>query len=424
MKIWGIGQISPAEKQDILSKHREIYDGYKTMLPNVSNTQPLYVQDFANDKNGLVVNNKGEVKQYTNVGINEQVEESKEVCDECGAMEMSEGEGMCSECGGLMAEGECMECGWKGEVGAMEEQFEDEGMDDFEDEEMDRFSDVDMDDVEIEKSDVDRVKKEFRPGVDFGKSFDKFKGMLEGTGKLSDIYNVEDLGDNDFDYVEGGGNDYGTFEKMHHMKNIKSEQEFEDPDNEDDGFEDIQAGEEEMYEQGYTGGGNAPDFDLSNIKPAYDFISDGPGDVYPTEGEMEEQCLDCDDEFETMESAWAEEEMDEANDVSGVQGIYGDMEPAYDFDSEGPGKAGPYQRSSWNEEYEGEDEDVYWEKDLADDELDLDLTKFNPEDKSWSEITAYTGEDEFSHMDEEVKESVVKQQHRIMEMFTRMKVIK
>ena len=47
-----------------------------------------------------------------------------------------------------------------------------------------------------------------------------------------------------------------------------------------------------LDEQGYTGGGNAPDMDLSNIEPAYDFISDGPmagGDVYPTEGEMEEE---------------------------------------------------------------------------------------------------------------------------------------
>lgn len=420
MKIWGIGQISPAEKQDILSKHKELYDGYRTMYPNVSNTQPLYVQDFANDKNGLVVNNKGEVKQYTNVGINEQVEESKHEC---------------SECGGMMQEGECTECGWKGEVGAMEEE----------------------------------------------------------TGHLDDIYNVNDLGDNDFDYVEGGGNKFGTFEKMHHMKKIKSESKYEDPDNEDDGFEDIQSSEldelgthelskgkkyklkspgfeddvefedevddvsggkkmfkfkgkkvsshllpdkyvedfldkieDELDEQGYTGGGNAPDNSKSLIKPAYDFISDGPGDVYPTESEMKE--------YETMESAWSDEELDEMNDISGVQGVYGDMKPAYDFDSKGPGSAGPYQRSSWGggatdksleeQGYEGEDEDVYWEKDIEDGELDLDLTKFNPEDKSWEEITAHTGEDEFSHLDEDIKESFITQKNKINEMFNRMKIFK
>lgn len=425
MKIWGLGQISPEEKSDILSKHRELYNGYQTMQPKVSNTQPLYVQDFAKDKVGAVLNNKGIAKPYTNVGINEQV---KEVCDECGAMEIAE-EGMCSECGGVMAEGECMECGWKGEVGAMEEELDDEL--EFGDEDMevdDRVSSFDTEGNFLgavkQNPDMEIEKPKFRPGVDLGKSFEKFKGMFEATGKLSDIYNVEDLGDNEFDYVEGGGNDFGTFEKMHHMKKIKSEGEYEDPDNEDDGFEDLQAGESEMYEQGYTGGGNAPDNSKSLIKPAYDFVSDGPGDVYPTEGEMEEQCLDCDDEYETMESAWSDDELDEANDISGVQGIYGDMEPAYDFDSEGPGKAGPYQRSSWNEEYEGEDEDVYWEKDLEPGELDLDLTKFNPEDKSWEEITAHTGEDEFSHLDEDLKESLIKQKNRITEMFVRMKVIK
>jgi hypothetical protein len=279
------GRLSEQEKEDILSQHRELYNGYQTMQPKVSNQQPLYVQDFAKDKDGVVLNNKGDIKKYTNVGINEAKEEM-----------------LCSECGGMMQEGECSECGY--------------------------------------------TMEETQEGYE--------------TGKLSDIYDVEDLGDSDFDYVEGGGNDYNTFEKMHHMKKLRSESEedgveygIDDPDNEDDGFEDIQAGEGEMYEQGLTGGGNAPDMDISNIKSAYNFISDGPDEVYPTEGEIEE-----DDDFETMESAWLymEDELDEVNDISGVQGIYGDMDPAYDFDSEGPGKAGPYQRSSWNEELEDLDE--------------------------------------------------------------------
>jgi hypothetical protein len=485
---FGLGQLSATEKSDILDQHKSLYNGYQTMQPQVSNTQPLYTYDFAGDKDGMVVNNKGEVKKYTNMGINEQVE-SKE---------------MCEQCGGRMTEGICEQCA----------------------------------------------------GTE----------MEEGVGKLDDIYNVKDLGNNDFDYVEGGGNDYGTFEKMHHMKKIKSEGEYEDPDNEDDGFEDIQAGEEmdeddtdgkpyemgkrgmkasrarasftptpqeneilnnlfgqygedippivirylrklprktllnrlvrvglidkdllqgreTIDEQGYTGGGNAPDMDLSNIKPAYDFVSDGPmagGDVYPTEGEMEEQemspedkmkykrrgitydnllsfidyektqwdaCHDFSDEFEYadniissaidnffaetgqdyenddlfdelhdickdwfgedlisgyyeecegheeeedeedfmfMESAFADE-IDEV-DVSGSQGIYGEMDPPYDFDSEGPGKAGPYQRSSYNEE-EVEDEEEF-------------------------------------EIDEDLQESFHNQKNKITEMMSRMKVIK
>jgi hypothetical protein len=64
--------VSNEERENILNKHKHVYNGYKTLNPNpVENEQPLFVQDFANDKGGLVVNNKGEVKAYTNMGINE-----------------------------------------------------------------------------------------------------------------------------------------------------------------------------------------------------------------------------------------------------------------------------------------------------------------------------------------------------------------
>jgi hypothetical protein len=488
---FGLGQLSAAEKSDILDQHKSLYNGYQTMQPQVSNTQPLYTYDFAGDKDGMVVNNKGEVKKYTNMGINEQVEEKE----------------MCEQCGGRMTEGICEQCGG----GEME----------------------------------------------------------EATGKLDDIYDEEDLNPSaGFDYIEGPSNSTDTFEKMHHMKKIKSEGEYEDPDNEDDGFEDLEVGDqidedetdgkpyemgkrgmkasrarasftpspqeneilnnlfgqygedippivirylrklprktllnrlvrvglidkdllkgsETIDEQGYTGGGNAPDMDISNIKSAYDFVSDGPmagGDVYPTEGEMEEQispeqimyykrrgivysnilsfieaakgdfdmCHDFGDEFEYgdniigsalsdffvqigeeldsdfyyevydlckdwfgedliteymeecggqeeeeeedfmfMESAFADE-IDEV-DVSGSQGIYGEMDPPYDFDSEGPGKAGPYQRTSYNEE---------------------EIDEMEVEDEEEFEI------------DEDLQESFHNQKNKITEMMSRMKIIK
>jgi len=66
MRLYNTGQISNSEKSDILSKHREVYNGYKTMQPKVSNEQPLYVQDFANDKEGITVNGSGEVSSYSN----------------------------------------------------------------------------------------------------------------------------------------------------------------------------------------------------------------------------------------------------------------------------------------------------------------------------------------------------------------------
>jgi hypothetical protein len=60
------------EKNNILDQHKELYNGFATN--NVtSNQQPLYVQDFANDKGGITVSNTGNVMTYRNMGINEDV---------------------------------------------------------------------------------------------------------------------------------------------------------------------------------------------------------------------------------------------------------------------------------------------------------------------------------------------------------------
>jgi hypothetical protein len=430
-------KMSADEKENILNQHRSVYDGYRTMQPEVKNEQPLYVQDFAGDKHGMVVNNKGEVKRYTNFGINESTE-NKEVCDECGS---------------LMMEGECSECGWKGEVGEQddEEQNEPSMFDQIQNNvqqagefilanpELLALEHEEDGDPQYSRIDDPHSPKSHRRSGKFkrhqynesndvcnecgGMMYEGecsecgYKGGLEEeTGHLDDIYHEEDLNPtSEFDYVKGASNKTNAFhvkEQAEDYINYRdNEDDFEDPDNEDDGFEDIETGEE-LDEQG----GNAPDFDISNVEDAYNFQSDGPNTGYPVYEEMDEDCDEC---WEKMESAWSDE-VDE-QDVSGAQGIYGDMDPAYDFDSEGPGKAGPYQHSQY--ENKQEDEDAYYTKDLDDDELDLDFEKFNPRDKSWEEITAHTGEDEFSHLDEDIKESVVKQKNRIMEMMNRMKVI-
>ena len=430
---FGLGQLSAAEKSDILDQHKSVYNGYQTMQPQVSNTQPLTVYDFAGDKEGLVVNNKGEVKKYTNMGINEQVE-TKEVCDDCGAMIM---DGMCTECNyGHMEEGmgeTCEQCG-----GTM-------------------------------KEDV----CEQCGGT-----------MKEETGHLDDIYNQEDLNPTaGFDYIQGSSNDVDTFEGMHkklykesdadefvnYDDNMEDDDDFQDyessytedgmddPDNEDDGFEDINASEvtdgelgeiniedlikgkrykynhplhsdefeydsehkypegENMYgfKSGKTGyaipgkqvkdyvsrlddeefgsieeqGGNVDDIDDDDVQPAYNFDSNGPGDVYPV-NEFEDDDIK---EYEPMESAFAEDDLEEGDiygdaefneiDVSGVQGIYGAMDRAYDFDSGGPGKAGPYQEFSYESKMD-EDED-------------------------------------FKDVDEDLKESFLIQKNKITEMFNR-----
>lgn len=115
-------KITPEDRENILDKHKHVYDGYVTnyVKPGASE---LYVQDFANDKNGITVSNNGNVTHYKNMNINESecsecgVKEEK-MCSECGLdEEMCEckmNEKVCSECG--FAEGLC-ECGTNEEVG-------------------------------------------------------------------------------------------------------------------------------------------------------------------------------------------------------------------------------------------------------------------------------------------------------------------
>lgn len=108
--------ISEEERSNILDKHKKVYDGY-AVNQTTPNQQPLYVQDYANDKGGITINSKGEVSTYNNKIY---MKESKDICSECGLYEevcecgkggMYEEE--CKECGGPMTEGECNECGYK-----------------------------------------------------------------------------------------------------------------------------------------------------------------------------------------------------------------------------------------------------------------------------------------------------------------------
>ena len=64
--------MTQAEKNNILDQHKTIYDGFVTQYGQ-QKEQPLYIQDYANDKGGITLNNKGEVKTYTNMRINEDV---------------------------------------------------------------------------------------------------------------------------------------------------------------------------------------------------------------------------------------------------------------------------------------------------------------------------------------------------------------
>jgi hypothetical protein len=74
-------KLTKEEKENILDKHKSVYDGYVTEYGKSTNQQPLYVQDFANDKNGITVSNKGNVKAYTNLNINEDIDRTDRIGD-------------------------------------------------------------------------------------------------------------------------------------------------------------------------------------------------------------------------------------------------------------------------------------------------------------------------------------------------------
>ena len=91
--------VTQEERSNILDKHKTLYDGY-AVRNEVPNEQPLYVQDFANDKEGITVKSNGEVGKYNNKIY---MKESKSICPECGLYE-----DVC-ECGTSMNEDDDIE---------------------------------------------------------------------------------------------------------------------------------------------------------------------------------------------------------------------------------------------------------------------------------------------------------------------------
>jgi len=417
MKIWGIGQISNDERKDILDKHKSLYDGYRTMQPHVPSEQPLSVWDSAGDKGGITVNNRGEVKPYTNVKINESLMKES-------SYEIDEAENMC-ECGGMMYEGECNECGWK-----MEEV--DEEMQQVED--LDDISDLNMSD-----------------------SFDYVKGATNKT----DSFKIKAHEDSSVDAL--AMQDVTGQEAPHMADDMAC-----------DGMDDDSCNDRKMMADGEMEeqGGNADDMDVDDVASAYNFVSGGPmagmdfpnysedesgetdfedstdeidedsfSDLINMDNELEderEELEEEDSQYEYMESAWSDEEMGEQ------MGLYSEKDPAHHFKSEGPQQfAGPFARIN-DDEMKEDSEETHeqfprkhvWNKmkrknradaegeEFDDSELDMsDYEEFEPNTSSWEEITAMTGDDEFSHLDEDLKESVTKQKNIIIEMMNRMKII-
>lgn len=161
MNAYFVG-ITQQEKNNILDQHKKIYDGYRIVQQTNTQPQPLYVQDFANDKEGFVVNNRGDVKKYTNMGINESQEEFE-------TMEME------------MEEDDCVECG-------MKETYEDMDMSD---------GYAYRDDINPEADEIDF--EDLTAASDFYDNLKSGKGQ-KPSDKLNDP--TDDQEDNNWMFVE------------------------------------------------------------------------------------------------------------------------------------------------------------------------------------------------------------------------------
>jgi hypothetical protein len=212
--------ISDEEKQALLNQHSKPYDGYQTLrFPEPDNR--IYTYDPAGDKGGITVNNRGEVKPYTNVGINESM--NGDVAEpHYGSFDYVENK-MC-ECGGMYNEGVCNECGGSymtedivepySELDFSNYDFDSKGPEQFKDEDMhvdgpEQFRDEDM----------EVGGEELFPSYD---SDGNFLGMVKGNGNMEDGKEMypEEKPAYDFD-SPGPYGSTNTFEGVENPEKVK-----------------------------------------------------------------------------------------------------------------------------------------------------------------------------------------------------------
>lgn len=383
--------VSDAERENILSKHREVYNGYQTLNPNpVSNNQPLYTQDFANDKEGLVVNNKGEVKAYTNMGINEgvkdfsplgyakriingelSVEEAMEESElpfvllsklvkqlKGKSLDMREEE-MCEQCSSEMGE---QEDGGQTDIEMMADSIM--GSQDFQE----IFSDMDPSEYEDEFEYADNV-------------------IYRALHNYQDKPYYEDL----FDYIKDMYS-----ESLFDAYAVTMDRDmFYDNDTLDIDYEEIDEIE-------------ADDMDVSAVEPGYQFVSHGPEDVYGTMKDYDKEHPHHD--YNSMEDVM---DYDPSDDL---KGMFPDLSDGMAFSDE---PSDTFQHDAGDVDREG-DEGLG-----RDTENDMDLGKvgsgFDFESDGPDDPYNVDEEEDLEEMvDEDLRESFKEKRKLVMEMMNRM----
>lgn len=245
--------VDPQERENILNKHREVYDGYRTLNPAAMKSElPLYTQDFANDKLGLVVNNKGEVKAYTNMGINESKIIKEEMCEECSS--------------------------------EMDEEMENGGQTDI----------SSMGDSIMGSKDFKQMLFKTDPS-EFGDEFEYADNMIFRA--LWDYQN-EPFYDDLFEYVKDMYS-----EDLFDAYRMTTNDYFDDENTFDIDYEEIDEIE-------------ADDMDISDEEPAYQFKSDGPEDVYGTMKDYEGET-GAHHDYNSMEDVEKYDDSTDINDMFG-----------------------------------------------------------------------------------------------------------
>lgn len=408
--------MTPEERESILDKHKHIYNGYQTLQANISNPQPLYVQDFANDKEGITVSNKGNVMSYKNMNINESVEEGN----------------MC-ECGGMVYEGECSECG---------KAYKTHDIDIYDVKDLNPKNKFDY----VEGKDLEEVRvADLSPEKTYKMKFPTFK-------------DVDDYEEKDVKYK--GTVNYPKGRPMHSFKSL------------DDlsGAMLSGTGEDDDISQIYPIDEMESNYDYK--LPAYQFQSKGPIDAYDEDDKnyfedsidiFSDEDLDAGRAFSDMddEDEWSDEKIlmnlrkDDDDDSLGTDTEFdmdlSDVKDPYTFASGGPGRSiGVYEEEDLDEKW---DSDVkvkktgeYAGKTLE--ELQKELASLKEKSKKYQDkdedvpqdIVRKEAQVKFAirakrnwpkgHMeeqsieemvDEDLKESFVKQKDKITEMFQRMR---
>ena len=188
--------ISDEEKQALLNQHSKPYDGYQTLrFPEPDNR--IYTYDPAGDKGGITVNNRGEVKPYTNVGINESM--NSDVAEpHYGSFDYVENK-MCEACGGSVQEDVCEVCGESymneditepySEIDFSNYDFDSKGPEQFEDDNV--YSLDDKNDMSLDLSaDGEEMYPEEKPAYDFDSP-----GPYGSTNTFEGVENPEKVKD-------------------------------------------------------------------------------------------------------------------------------------------------------------------------------------------------------------------------------------